>query len=152
MRTHHRIKEIFVSILACVFVASCLSASPLPSPEVKAKTLVFNTSLSSFIKEADSAQHDERLIWTTDGCSAPVVGSTGRSFDFYNACRRHDFAYRNFSRLNNGKLWTQKLRAQIDTVFKQDMTADCMRRKNPSRASCLSWAETFFTFVRAYGQ
>lgn len=148
MSTHRVIKEIFMSLVACVALVACFSSLP---PETVVQDLVFSKSLSAFVKEADSPVHDSRLNWTTDGCSAPVVGSTGRSFDFYNACRRHDFAYRNLATLQNGKLWTPKLRARVDAVFKKDMTADCLKRKKPSRTTCLSWAETFYRVVRAYG-
>ena len=152
MCTHRHTKEIIMSFVSCVALVACFSSSPTPPPESVAQKLVFHSSLAAFIKEADSARHDTRLNWTTDGCSAPVVGSTGRTFDFYNACRRHDFAYRNFAQFNNGKFWTEKLRARVDAVFKKDMSSDCVKRTVPARTTCMSWVETFYTFVRAYGK
>jgi hypothetical protein len=140
-----------MTIMCTLVVAACLTASPSARPpQDVARTLVFDKSLTSFISTANSRNRDPRLDWTTDGCSAPVVGSTGRTFDFYDACRRHDFAYRNFRTFQDGKLWTSSLRARIDAVFKKDMLADCARRAGASKASCVGWADTFYQFVRAY--
>jgi hypothetical protein len=123
---------------------------PQPSPQSVVERLLFKSSLTTFIKEADSPRRDNRLDWSTDGCSAPVVGSTGRSFDFYNACRRHDFGYRNYSRIKNGTLWTSALRARVDALFKSDMMADCKKRPVSERTSCTAWMDLFYNMVRAY--
>jgi hypothetical protein len=98
-----------------------------------AKKLVFNTSLATFIRTADSGNRDSRLTWTTDGCSVPVLGSSGRTYDFYNACRRHDFAYRNIGKLDGGQWWTAEMRARV-----------------AARTSCTAWAETYYSAVRVY--
>lgn len=140
-----------MTILCTLVVTACLSVSPSSRPpQDVARSLVFDRSLSAFIATADSRDRDPRLDWSTDGCSAPVVGSTGRTFDFYDACRRHDFAYRNFRTLQSGKLWTAALRARIDAVFKKDMLSDCKRRSGSTKTSCIGWADTFYQFVRAY--
>lgn len=140
-----------MTIMCTLVVAACLTASPSGRPaQDVARTLVFDRPLATFIAAADSRDRDRRLDWSTDGCSAPVVGSTGRTFDFYDACRRHDFAYRNFRRLLDGKLWTSSFRSRIDAVFKKDMLADCARRTGTAKASCVGWADTFYQFVRAY--
>jgi hypothetical protein len=65
------------------------------------ETLVFNTSLPAFIETLHSKS--AMLGWfdqSSDLCSAPIIGSTGRSFDFAQACERHDFAYRNYKLLD----------------------------------------------------
>ncbi|MBJ7426381.1 MAG: hypothetical protein JHD22_05530, partial [Ilumatobacteraceae bacterium] len=65
------------------------------------ETLVFHTSLPAFIETLHSKS--AMLGWfdqSSDLCSAPVIGSTGRSFDFTQACERHDFAYRNYKLLD----------------------------------------------------
>ena len=141
-----------MAILCTLIVTACLSVSASPSQpaHVVAESLVFNKPLKTFVATADSAHHDKRLDWSTDGCSAPVIGSTGRTFNFYNACRRHDFAYRNFARLDKGKWWTEALRARIDAVFKKDMTADCSTRNAVDQKSCLAWVSIFYEAVRAY--
>ena len=142
--------------ICTLFVTACLSATPTttslsqPSPQAVVERLLFRSSLATFVKEADSPKRDARMDWTTDGCSAPVVGSTGRSFNFYNACRRHDFGYRNYSKIKNGTLWTAALRAQVDAVFKRDMNADCAKRNAAERANCLGWMDLFYNVVRTY--
>lgn len=139
-----------MAILASILVAACMSAASPPPAHVVAENLVFNTSLAKFIHTADSNSRDKRLTWTTDGCSVPVLGSTGRTYDFYNACRRHDFAYRNIGKLDGGKWWTPEMRAKVDEVFKKDMLANCKPRPKTARTSCSAWAETYYTAVRVY--
>jgi hypothetical protein len=141
-----------MAILCTLIATACLSvsASPTPPAHVVAESLVFNKSLKSFIAVANASDHDKRLNWTTDGCSAPIIGSSGRTFDFFNACRRHDFAYRNFARLDKGKWWTEELRARVDAVFKKDMAADCATRNVIDKKSCVGWMNIFYEAVRAY--
>ena len=132
-------------------VAAGLSVTPLPSAQTVAETLLFRTSLPAFVATADSAAHDMRLDWGTDGCSAPIVQSTGRSFDFYNACRRHDFGYRNMSRFKNGRVWNEALRLRIDGQFRKDARASCISKLRLAKVQCLAWAETYFRAVRSFG-
>lgn len=139
-----------MAVCASFLLAACLAASPPPAPHVVARSLVFSTSLKKFVSVADSDKRDSRLDWSTDGCSVPVIGSTGRSFDFYDACRRHDFAYRNLGRLDGGKWWTPQMRARVDAVFRRDMLADCAARQATTKRSCTAWAETYYRAVRVY--
>ena len=132
-------------------VAAGLSVTPLPSAQTVAETLLFRTSLPAFVATADSAAHDMRLDWGTDGCSAPIVQSTGRSFDFYNACRRHDFGYRNMSRFKNGRVWSVALRLRIDAQFRKDARASGTSKLRLTKVQCLAWAETYFRAVRSFG-
>lgn len=137
--------------LCVLVVTACASVTaPPPSPQKVAEKLVFQSSLTTFIRTANSAKKDSRLDWTTDGCSAPVVGSTGRSFDFFDACRRHDFAYRNLGKIDGGKLWTSSVRARVDAIFKKDMLNDCAKRVGTMKTSCRSWVDLFYSIVRAY--
>lgn len=139
-------------ISLCTFVVcTFLSVTPPPTPQSIVEQFVFQRPLSVFVREAQSAHHDARLDWSTDGCSAPVVGSTGRSFDFYEACWRHDFAYRNYARINNGALWTSRLRARVDAVFRKDMAQHCATRARSIRTTCRRWSNVFYTAVRTYG-
>lgn len=142
-----------MSFMCSLVVAAGLSVTPLPLPSAQsvAETLLFRTSLPSFMAITESPTRDVRLDWNTDGCSAPIVKSTGRSFDFYAACWRHDFGYRNMSRLKDGRLWTQKLRLRIDERFRRDMRASCAPKVRVTRIQCLTWAETFFRTVRRFG-
>lgn len=139
-----------ISGLWMVLSSPMVDAARVPNEYQVAYRLTFSVSLSQFIATADSPNKDQRLNWTTDGCSAPVVGSTGRSFDFTDACRRHDFAYRNFSVIDGGKKWTSSLRDRVDRRFRTDMRAHCSKRAVLDRGPCRFWAETFFRFVRTY--
>ena len=104
-----------MSFMCFLVVSAGLSVTPLPLPSAQsvAETLLFRTSISAFVNIANEQNHDVRLDWSSDGCSAPVVHSTGRSFDFTNACRRHDFGYRNMSQVKNGRLWSEAMRLRI---------------------------------------
>ena len=123
-----------MAVVASLLLAACMTAAPPPpAPHVVVRSLVFDTSLARF-----------------DGCSVPVLGSTGRTFDFFDACRRHDFAYRNLGRLDDGKWWTPQMRARVDSIFRRDMLANCAGRQPSARATCNAWAETFYRAVRIY--
>ena len=143
-----------MAFMCSLVVAAGLSVTPLtlPSAQSVAETLLFRTSLPAFVAIADSPTHDARLDWESDGCSAPIVQSTGRSFDFYNACRRHDFGYRNLSRFKNGRLWSEALRLRLDERFRADMRNSCVSRDVITHTQCLVWAETFFRAVRRFGK
>lgn len=133
-------------------VAAIISAASPPTPaHTIAHRVMFRDSLKSFIAVAHSNNRDSRLDWTTDGCSAPIVGNSGRTFDFTQACHRHDFGYRNFKTLHNGKWWTPQLRHRIDRVFLTDMNQDCAARTKSTKRFCRAWARTYFRIVRAYG-
>jgi hypothetical protein len=142
-----------MSFLCSLVVAAGLSVTPLPLPSAQsvAETLLFRTSLPAFVAITDSLVRDVRLDWSTDGCSAPIVQSTGRSFDFYDACRRHDFGYRNMSRFKNGRVWSNALRLRIDAQFRRDARASCVFKIRLTKMQCLVWAETYFRAVRSFG-
>ncbi len=140
-----------MAVMCSLVVAAGLSVTPLPSAQSVAETLLFRNSLPAVVAIADSPTHDVRLDWSTDGCSAPIVQSTGRSFDFYNACRRHDFGYRNMSRFKNGRVWNETVRLRIDGQFRKDARASCTSKLRLTKMQCLAWAETYFRAVRSFG-
>ena len=115
-------------------------------------TIVFDTPLSRFRRERMRAKRIHRwLITTTDGCSAPMVGSRGRSFDFRLACERHDFAYANYialARLGVGVSWDSAQRARVDDQFQRDLQESCVKRRKSERLRCDAWAVAFFHAVR----
>lgn len=154
--THSVVVAAIVSVtLTSPSMSTTASASIPPSntaspPIVSLHRAMFRMSLSRFTMLADSPSRDLRLDWTSDGCSAPVVGSTGRTFDFTAACRRHDFGYRNYKTLDEGSWWTPTMRHRIDRVFRNDMFRDCSRRRGTARRMCRTWANTFYKMVRAY--
>lgn len=114
--------------------------------------LVFATPLARFRSERSKAKRLHRwLITTTDGCTAPLVGSSGRSFDFRVACERHDLAYANFAhlaRLGIGMQWDAALRARVDNQFQLDLQESCLRRRHSERLRCDAWVVVFFHAVR----
>lgn len=134
-------------------MAAAISTAHLTRLEV----LVFSTPLESFIQASSRPTGaDASFDWTTDLCSAPLIGSTGRSFDFSGACSRHDFAYRNYKRVDvaapqRGHFWNSTMRHRIDLRFRHDMKAHCSRRAITEKGTCLAWAEVFYRLVRVAG-
>lgn len=116
--------------------------------------ILYSTPLDRFVAMARTG--DAWLDWSTDYCSAPLVGTTGRSFDFHDACRRHDFAYRNLRLLearygSGGTYWNTPARRRADELFLADMRAHCARRPWFEAPMCRGWADTFYRAVRIFG-
>lgn len=159
---HVSLRRLAPSILA----VTVLSSSPSTALVVPAYTsadiarlddLVFGSSLTAFLGSArHRTNRDSVFDWTTDGCSAPLVGGTGRTFDFTASCRRHDFAYRNYKRADRetrhaGSWWNSTMRHRIDLRFRYDMIDHCSRRSVSERVNCHVWAEVFYRMVRIAG-
>jgi hypothetical protein len=146
------------AVFAHVFIAATLVA---PSPHSLAQSIsviergAFATSLSAFPRfEKTYRKQFPQLDWTTDYCSSPLVGNTGRSFNFAMSCRRHDFGYRSFklvSRSSGINFWTEDLRFKVDLQFYNDMLSNCEPRGISQRLNCRAWARTFFQLVRTLG-
>jgi hypothetical protein len=142
-----------MAFLATLIVGLVLTFAPgvrQPSPLETVRKLTFATPLPEFIRKADDPRRDARLVWDTDGCSAPVVGNAGKTYDFTAACRRHDFGYRNLKRIDGGKHWNETVRERVDRVFLADMRRDCAARPAVQRAACRSWANLYFAAVRNF--
>ena len=103
--------------------------------------------LEDFLAYRGSAARDPRLDFTTDYCSAPLVGSRGASFDFSAACLRHDFGYRNYDRLG---LFARRKDA-VDERFLADMRDHCAGRPRGDHGRCFAWARVFYEAVRRLG-
>lgn len=150
-----------------IIVLTCASASPVIAASSRGERtvatastpdrgivdrLVFDTPLKRFRIERTRAKRIHRwLITSTDGCSAPIVGSSGRSFNFRVACERHDLAYANYSvlsRLSLGVEWNASLRAKVDDRFQRDLQETCSKRRHSERLRCDAWAVVFFHAVR----
>ncbi len=147
-----------LALLATSFVASPAAADAYSSTQItRLERLVFATPLNIFRNIArQPTGQDVSFDWSTDHCSAPLVGSTGRSFDFAAACARHDFAYRNFKLADaadqpRGRKWNSSVRHRIDQQFQRDMNDHCSSRRMTERVPCRMWAEVFFRLVRAAG-
>ena len=142
-----------MGVLISLLVAASTFAAPSPHNPATLTSVVergvFSTELTSFPSFVRENRREFReLNWSTDYCSAPLVGNTGRSFNFRTPCQRHDFAYRNMKLL--GTL-TEANRKRVDEQFLSDMRATCAPRGISQRFNCYAWAETFFAAVRTFG-
>lgn len=146
-----RLIACLVATLLPTHVAAAVAPSPAPDRLIVDR-LVFDVPLKQFRVERSRTKRQHRwLITTTDGCTAPLVGSSGKSFDFRLACERHDLAYANYStlaRLNLGVAWNAELRARVDDQFQRDLQALCARRRHSERLRCDAWVVVFFHAVR----
>jgi len=136
------------------------------------ESVSFNISLSEFDRSRFMWRRQQPWFdWTTDGCSVPIIGNDGRSFNFGAACRRHDFGYRNLKLLDRryncvglapgticsidtwsyGQFWNAVQRSRIDEQFQRDMFTSCTTRARSMRVRCEAWAITFFQSVRTIG-
>ena len=150
-----------ITVLTCVSASPVIATSSLLDRNIVDRSiidrsvvdrLVFATPLHRFRAERSRAKRTHRwLITTTDGCSAPLVGSSGRSFDFRVACERHDLAYANYSTLARLSLdveWNAALRATVDDQFQRDLQELCTKRRHSERLRCDAWSVVFFHAVR----
>ena len=88
--------------------------------------------------------------WSDDGCSGPTPPVI---FDD-NACRQHDFGYRNVSLYAQGR--NETVRKRIDERFLSNMYLRCDRRwsrwyQAPLRVACKGDALIFYGAVRNFG-
>ena len=141
-----------MGIVISMLVAASTLVAPSSSGTASLRVVeqgLFATELSAFptFVRSHRRTHPE-LDWKTDHCSAPLVGSTGRSFNFRVPCQRHDFGYRNMKRLGQ---WSEDVRSRIDDQFRSDMRVTCAKRGITQRFNCYAWAETFYRAVRLWG-
>lgn len=137
-----------VLVLSLGLPAAVAADEALTDHEVVAR-IVFDLDLATFTRSRNRLRREFRhLDWSTNGCSAPLVGGTGRSFDFRWACIRHDFGYRNYKRLG---LFGPDTRFAIDERFRMDMDESCAPRRRTRKVRCIAWAELFYAAVRATG-
>ena len=142
-----------MGILISLLVAAASFAAPSPHSAATLSAVVergaFATELSAFPAYVrENRREYPELDWTTDYCSAPLVGNTGRSFNFRIPCQRHDFAYRNMKLLGR---FDEVDRRRADEQFRSDMRATCVPRGISQRFNCYAWAETFYAAVRSFG-
>jgi hypothetical protein len=88
------------------------------------------------------------LVWESDGCSAPVLGSG--PFDFTLACERHDFGWRNLKHVHNGDspVWHVGNKDRVDAGFLYDMRVRCAAVSAVWRIGCDTTARVYYTAVR----
>jgi hypothetical protein len=160
-------------VLSFLVPAHVSTVPPDPARDLRRiEVLLHSVSLVTFVRTAEHhVADDDWFDWSTDLCSAPFVGSSGRSFDFTAACRRHDFGYRNLKLMDEryscpnrptnevcaagtwsyGRWWNSDSRRRVDDRFRRDMLAHCATRRSSERLSCRGWAETFHRAVRLAG-
>jgi hypothetical protein len=89
------------------------------------------------------------LDWSTDGCSAPLVG--GGPFDFTVPCTRHDLAWRNLRRVGqrfDRDVWNAANKQEADRRFRDDLRTRCSRLPRVVLVTCLATAEVYGSIVR----
>lgn len=106
-----------------------------------------DAELGTFLDYKRSDEHDLRMDYTDDGCSAPVLGSKGLSYDFTESCERHDFGYRNAKRLGV----FDQLKDRIDLIFAKDMRASCEEIVVIARKNCRFMVNLYYAGVRGAG-
>jgi hypothetical protein len=83
---------------------------------------------------------EHRFDWSSDLCSrAP---DTPLGFDFGNACRHHDFGYRNY------RADFSRHKERIDEVFRADLRRVCDGHRLMAQPFCNSIAFTYYEAVR----
>jgi hypothetical protein len=146
---------VLVAVTSVLTVVSPAAAGPVHTAAIDSAYVqreLFGVNMATFI--ADAATGDRWFDWSNDGCSAPLVGDTGLSFNFRNSCRRHDFGYRNLKLLDRrygGGFWNPTSRRRVDQQFLADMKAHCHTRALWLRPTCLGWAQTYYIAVRVFG-
>jgi len=138
-----------VTSLVTVHIPHRITLPVFETPIEAVSYVVFDLDFSTFKRERFSLKRAFPFLdWTTDGCSAPVVGGEGRSFNFTHACMRHDFGYRNIKRLGQ---FNEVVRTKLDEQFRRDLESSCATQVRTRKIRCLMWAETFYVAVRATG-
>lgn len=138
-----------VTSLLTVHIPHRITPPVFETPLEAVSYVMFDVDFSTFKRAKFSLMRAYPLLdWTSDGCSAPVVGSEGRSFNFTHACVRHDFGYRNIKRLGQ---FNEIVRTKLDEQFHRDLESSCVTQVRTRKIRCLLWAETFFVAVRATG-
>lgn len=165
MRRLARVLVAATSLLAALVIPSHFERAEAAPGSAHAdaafvQRMLFETPLRLFARAAsqrigpDGRGGDTWFDWTTDFCSAPLLGDTGRTFDFTESCRRHDFGYRNTklleARYRTGA-WNHTSRQRIDQQFLADMLTHCRSRFIIDRPPCMTWAYMYYGAVRAAG-
>jgi hypothetical protein len=131
--------QVAPGVRACGAQVPAPIPAPAPAPAFNARAatddLLFRSSMAQFVtlgnQQWNGTSNEKelkpgQLDWATDGCSVPLMPTWAKSrplgFNFYNACWRHDFGYRNYK--PQGRL-TEDNRQQIDDNFLRDMNAIC---------------------------
>jgi hypothetical protein len=138
-----------VTSLLTVHIPQRITPPVFETPIEAVSYVMFDVEFRTFTREKFSLKRAYPFLdWTTDGCSAPVVGNEGRSFNFTHACVRHDFGYRNTKKLGQ---FNEIVRTKLDEQFRRDLESSCAPQVRTRKIRCLMWVETFYVAVRATG-
>ena len=138
-----------VTSLLTVHIPHRITPPVFETPIEAVSYVMFDIDFRTFTREKFSLKRAYPFLdWTTDGCSAPVVGGEGRSFNFTHAYVRHDFGYRNTKKLGQ---FNEMVRTKLDEQFHRDLESSCATQVRTRKIRCLMWAETFYVAVRATG-
>jgi hypothetical protein len=147
---------VLVAVTSVLTVASPAHAGPSVHDSTADWAYVehelFAIPLAQFVLDA---RHGDRWFdWSNDGCSAPLLGNRGASYDFLQPCMRHDFGYRNLHRLEHRygtghTFWNAINRRRVDQQFLTDMKHHCHTRTFWRQPACFVYAYTYFAAVRA---
>ncbi|MFF3763454.1 phospholipase A2 [Streptomyces sp. NPDC001922] len=101
-----------------------------------------------------------RFNWKTDGCTNAPDKLPG-GYDFYYACYRHDFGYRNYKKIVGKAKFRRWHKKRVDQVFLQEMRWACQWKPWPDpvtrpirkqlKAACLKSANKYYAAVRVLG-
>ena len=127
--------------------ADCATGGAVLATEQELLDTSLDGSLAEFQAVKDSPDHDPRMDYSDDGCSAPVFGSEKPWFHFREACERHDFGYRNAKRLG----LFHEYKRRIDAVFARDMVQACGMEAWWQRGLCRETAALYLSGVTLAG-
>jgi hypothetical protein len=141
-----------VVLVALVLLAAC--QPPFGSQMAALDRLVHHTSYDAWrALSGHGAALGRRLYpwldWSTDGCSAPLVGAG--PFDFTVPCTRHDLAWRNLRRIErrfHRGVWTATNKLEADRRFVADLRTRCARVSLAVVTACLAAAQVYGAAVR----
>lgn len=85
------------------------------------------------------------LDWTTDFCSSSPDQPAG--YDFRMPCRRHDFGYRNFKKLDA----FDEYKSRVDSSLLADLVRKCDTYSVWLRQPCYGLADLYYEAVSVFG-
>ena len=141
-------------MVVLVFATNGQAFAADTSADVQRAEAIMKTGYENFA----SLPHERPFDWSTDGCSVPYEWIPERGV-FEDACRLHDFGYRNFGSQGLGLQPTESARKMIDNRFLTEMKRICAKRfpmsANPFGPSRYEWCGTtavsYFQAVRDHG-
>ena len=142
MRHVLRVLVAVTSVLTVVSPATPVPSIPLPTIGPSSNASCTPRSMADFIavgRQRPVVRLEHRLLFGT-------VGRQHRQHvQLPNACRRHDFGYRNLKLLERryatAPCWNAVSRRRVDQQFLADMKRHCRSRPWYDEAPCFVWAD-----------